>query len=179
MHFREFVEIDFGSLNDFHFSDSDVFDWVNPRNLFRNLLFDDIGSEKIENVSGVGLGDFSINEIGDSLSDFLLLRAEGVVRFSFLVRGFPGAGDGENSKHISVVGFDVLDCLNKRFSLFDERTELVSGGVDSVETGDCSVGFDVVDDEFDFPPTKSVLVRGEVRLHLTNDSASDVVFNLF
>ena len=73
----------------------------------------------------------------------------------------------------------TLNCLDQSFLLLDEGTELVSGGVDSVETGDGSVGLNAVNDEFDFSPSESVLVGSEVRLHLTDDSAADVVFDLF
>ena len=179
MHFAELVEVDIGSLDDLDLSDLDVLDGVDGGDLLGDLLLNDLAGEEVEDLGGIGLGDLLGNDVVDSLSDDFLLGGEGVVGFSLLVGGFAGESDHEDSQHISVLGLDVLDGFNKGLALLDERAELVTGDIHTIEGGDGLSAFGLVDDELDFSPVEAVLVRGEISLHLFDDSALDAVFHLF
>lgn len=86
MHLSEFGGIDFWSLDHFNFSNSDVLDWINGGDLLGDLLLDNLTSEKIEKLGGVGLSNFLLYDIVDSLSDLFLLRSKSIIGLSFLVR---------------------------------------------------------------------------------------------
>ncbi len=73
MHFSKLEEINLRSLDNLNLSNFDVLDWINSGNFLGDLLLDDIGSEKIQNVGGTSLGDFLADNVADSSSDFLLL----------------------------------------------------------------------------------------------------------
>ena len=84
MHFSELDGINLWSLDDFDFSNSDVLDWIDGKDFLGDLLFNDVVSEKLQKLGGVGFGDFSGNDVIDSLSDFLLLGRKSIVGFSLL-----------------------------------------------------------------------------------------------
>ena len=128
-------------------------------------------------MSDIGLADLFGNDIIDSFSDDLLLRAEGIVGFSFLVGRFPGEGDHEDSEEVSILSLDFTDGFDECFSLLDERAELISGGVDTVERGDCVSSLGLIDNEFDLSPMEGVLIGGQISLHLSYNSSLDAVFD--
>ena len=177
MHFAEFVEIDVGSLDDFDLSDLDVLDGVDGGDLLGDLLLDDLAGEEVEDLGGVGLGDLLSHDVVDSLSDDLLLGGEGVVGSALLVGGLLGEGDDEDSEHVAVSGFDVLDGFDEGFSLLDEGAEFVSGHVDSVEGGDCLSALGLIDDEFDFSPVEAILIGCKIGLHLADNSTLNAVLD--
>jgi hypothetical protein len=179
MHFVEFVEINIGSLNDFNLSDLDILDGVNRRNLLGDLLLNDLTGEKIENLSGVSLGNLLSNNIVYSLSDDLLLRSQSVVGLSLLVWRLTSKSNHEDSKNVSVRCLDVLNGFDECLSLFNERAEFVTSDIDSVETGEGLSSFGLVDDKFNFSPMEAVLVGSKVSLHLSNNSTLDAIFDFF
>ena len=177
MHFAEFVEVDVGSGDDFNFSNLDVLDGIDGGDFLADLLLDSFTGEEVEDLSDIGLADLFGNDIIDSFSDDLLLRAEGIVGFSFLVGRFPGEGDHEDSEEVSILSLDFTDGFDECFSLLDERAELISGGVDTVERGDCVSSLGLIDNEFDLSPMEGVLIGGQISLHLSYNSSLDAVFD--
>ncbi len=179
MHLAEFVEINVRSLDHFDFSNFDVLDWVNRTDFLGDLLLNNFTSEKVKDLSGVGLGDLFGNDFVDLSADDLLLRAQSVVGLALLVEGLSGKSNHEDPQDISVLRLDVRNGFNKSFSLLDEGAELISGGINTVETGDSLSAFGLVDDELDLPPVEGVLVGCKVSLHLRDHSALDAVLDLF
>jgi len=107
------------------------------------------------------------------------LRRQSIVSLSDLVGRLSGESNDENSQDISVGSSDVLDGFNESFSFLDERAELVLGHVDSVEAGEGLSTLGLVDDELDFSPVVTILIGSKIGLHLTDDSASNAVFDFF
>lgn len=177
MHFTEFVEVDVGSWDDFNFSNLDVLDGIDGWDFFGDFLFNGFTGEEVEDLGDISFANLFGNDVIDSFSDDLLLRAEGVVGFSFLVGGFSGEGDHEDSEEISILRFDFTDGFNECFSLLDKRAEFISGGVDTIEWGDCVSSLGLINDEFDFSPMEGVLVGGQISLHLSYNSSLDAVFD--
>lgn len=177
MHFTEFVEVDVGSGDDFNFSNLDVLDGIDRRDFLADLLLDGFTGEKVEDLGDIGLADLFGNDIIDSFSDDLLLRAKGIVGFSFLVGRFSGEGDHEDSEEISILRLDFSDGFDECFSLLDERAEFISGGVDTIERGDCVSSLGLIDNEFDLSPMEGVLIGGQISLHLSYNSSLDAVFD--
>ena len=94
-----------------------------------------------------------------------------------MVGGFPSEGNNKDSKDISVSRLNILNGFNESFALFDEGGELISGHINSVEGGDSLSALSLVDNKFDFAPVEGVLSRGEIGLHLSNNSTLDAVFD--
>lgn len=69
MHFSELALVDFGSLDDFDLSDLDVLDWINVGDFLGDLFLNNFRGEKLEDVSGVGLGDLFSNDFVHFSSD--------------------------------------------------------------------------------------------------------------
>lgn len=128
-------------------------------------------------MGGVGLGDFLGHNVVDSLPDELLLGGEGVVGLALLVGGLAGEGDHEDAKHVSILRLDILNCFDEGFSLLDERAQLVTSDVHSVEGGDGLSSLGLVDNELDLPPVEGVLVGCEIGLHGADNSSLDAVLN--
>lgn len=175
VHFSKLGGIDLGSLDNLDLSDSDIADWIDGGDFLGDLFLKNLTGEEIEKVGGGGLGDFLIDHIVDSFSDFLLLRGKSIVSFSLLGWGFPGESNHENSDDISITGLAVLDGLNKSSSLLNEGRELISGGVNTIEAGKSITASGLINDEFDFSPGESILVGGKIGLNSSDNSASDAI----
>ena len=130
MHFGQLGWIDLWSLDDFNFSNLDVFQWINVGNFFSDFLLNNFWGEQVENLSGIRFGNFFSNDFVNFSSDWFLLGALGTIGFWFLV-----------------------------WRLFSS--------------------FGVIDNEFDFSPSESVLIWGQIRLHLGDNSSSDCIFDFF
>lgn len=119
MHLLKFSLINFWSLEDFNFSNSDVLYWVDRGNFLCDLLFNDFTCKNAQELSSVGFRNFFINDFVNSFSDLFLLRSQSVVSFLLLSLRFPGEGNDKNSDNISISRFTILDSFNKSFSLFN------------------------------------------------------------
>lgn len=179
MHLRELDTVNLGSLDNLDFSDSNILDGIDGGHLLSDLLLNELRGEQVQDLVGVGFRDLLGDDLVNSVTDRLLLRAESVVGLALLVEGFLGKGDSENSKHITILRLDVLDCLDKSFALLNKGAELVASHVDSVEAGECISASGVIDDELDLSPSIGVLSWCEICLHSLNNSALNAVFNLF
>ena len=73
MHLIEFVEIEVRSLDHFYLSDLDVLNGIDGTDFLGDLLFDDFTGEKIEDLGGVGFGNFFCDDFVDLSSDDFLL----------------------------------------------------------------------------------------------------------
>lgn len=73
MHFSEFTRVNFWSLNNFNFSNFDVFDGVDMGDFLGDFLFNYFRSEQVQHLGGVGLGDLFGNNFVHFVSDCLLL----------------------------------------------------------------------------------------------------------
>lgn len=120
MHFTKLLRINLWSLDDLDLSDLDVLERIDGRDLFGNLLLNNLTGEQVQKLSGIGLGNFLSDDLVDSSSDFLLLGSQSIVGLLLLVMGFPSEGNNEDSDDISVLGLDILDSLNQSFSLLNQ-----------------------------------------------------------
>jgi hypothetical protein len=179
MHFAQFVEVNVGSLDNFDLSDLNVLDGVNGRDLLGDFLLNDLTGEKIEDLSGIGLGNFLSHNVVNSLSDDLLLGGKGIVGLSLLVGRLPSESNHEDSQDIAILRLNVLNGLNKSLSLLDEGAELVTSDINTIEGGDGLSAFSLVNNQLDFSPMEAVLIGSEVSLHLRDNSAFNAVFNFF
>jgi len=68
----------------------------------------------------------------------------GIAGFSDLFGASFGEADGENSKNISAVGFNVMNGLNGGLPFSNHRAKLVSGNIHSVECGFGGLSFDFI-----------------------------------
>jgi len=179
VHFVKFVEIEVRSLDNFYLSDLNVLDGIDGTDLLGNLLLDDLTGEKVKDLSGIDFWDFFGNDFVDLSSDDLLLWAKSIVSLTLLVGRLSSEGNDEYSQNIAVLRFNIRNGLNECFSLFDEWAELISGGVNTIETGDGLSSFSLVDDEFDFSPMEGILVGCKISLHLWYNSSLNAIFNFF
>lgn len=179
MHLTEFVEVNIGSLDNFDFSDLNVLDWVNRGDFLGDLLLNDLTGEQVQHLSSVGLSDLFGDDVVDSFADDLLLGGQSIVGFAFLVGRLTGEGNHKDSKDVSVLRFNIRNSLNESFSLLDQGAKLVTGSVNTIETGDGLSALGLIDNKFDFAPVEAVLIGGEVSLHLTDNSAFNAVFDFF
>lgn len=120
MHFSKLSGVDFRPLDDLDLSDPNISDWVNARHFLGDLLLDDLTGEEIEKLGGIRFCHFLCDNVVDALSDLFLLGSQGVVGLAFLVGGFLGEGDHENSDDVAILGFAVLDGFNQGSTLLDQ-----------------------------------------------------------
>jgi hypothetical protein len=73
VHFVKLVEIKVRSLDDFDLSDLDVLNGIDRTDFLGDLLFNDLTGEEIEDLGGVGFGNFFCDDFVDLSSDDFLL----------------------------------------------------------------------------------------------------------
>jgi hypothetical protein len=112
MHFGQLGWIDLWSLDDFNFSNLDVFQWINVGNFFSDFLLNNFWGEQVENLSGIRFGNFFSNDFVNFSSDWFLLGALGIIGFWFLVWRLFCEGNSEDSQDISISGFAILNGFN-------------------------------------------------------------------
>ena len=177
MEFSQFGIINFRPLDDFNFSNPNVFNRVDSINFTGNLLFDNFRSEQVEDLGGVGFCDFFGNHLIHSASDFLLLGTQSIVGLLLLVGGFTSKGNRENSDNISISRSAVLNAFNEGFTFLNKSAKLISSHVDSVETAESISSSGFIDNQTDFSPGEVILVGSKVSLAASDDTASDAVFD--
>ena len=82
----------------------------------------------------------------------------------------PPTSSGLNEKKVSI---------NQSLSLFDKCTELVSGHINTIETGEGISSTGIINNQSNLPPSESFLTFSEVRLDCLNNSTFDAIFDFF
>jgi hypothetical protein len=179
VHFVKLVEIKVRSLDDFDLSDLDVLNGIDRTDFLGDLLFNDLTGEEIEDLGGVGFGNFFCDDFVDLSSDDFLLWAKGIISLALLICWLSSESYNEYSQNISVLRLNIGNGFNESFSLFDEWAELISSGINTIETGDGLSSFSLIDNKLDFSPMESVLVGGKISLHLRYNSSFNAILNFF
>ena len=145
-------DIESGSLEGLDLSDDAAGDGEDLLGLLGDFSGDLLADEFSYEVFKGGLADFLDDDVGHLLSDLFDLGSLGVGGGSVLVALSLGEGEGEESEEESVGGLSVNGGLDKSVPFLNQRAEAVSGGVHSVEVGQCESALGlggVVDDQLD------------------------------
>jgi len=125
-----------------------------PRDLIGNHVKHELLDELFEVVFRALLGHH-VHHPPSDLSDLSAIRIASRLQLVLLLGG---ESDAEHPQVISVGGFNVDMGLDQCLPLFDERTELVSCQVHSVEVGEEVVSSDIFTDQFDLSEAKLFIV---------------------
>lgn len=112
-----------------------------------NLAANDLGDELRGELGKGAAGSLSLDDVGHLESNGSDLRRSGVCGLLDLVGSSLGESDGEEADEVVVGGLDGDVGLNEGLPLSHERSELVGGEVETVESGQAVLALNLVDSE--------------------------------
>mgnify|MGYP003612314394 CR=1 FL=1 len=112
-------------------------------------------------------------DVTDALADELDLASSGIRGGSELSDHSRSEADHEQAEEVIVLGLDVDVGLDGGLPLADQRAQLVSGHVHSVEIGEAGGSLDILDNQSDLPVCllRALVVQLEVSQAGLEDSA--------
>jgi hypothetical protein len=151
-------KIELGLLEDLDFSDEDVLKREDLCAVFGDLLGDLVGQQLLEEVLKRALGALRDHDLHHLLAELLLVRSLGVAGSLDLLAVAAGEGDGEHANEVAVLSASLDEGLDQSVPLLDERAELVTSNVHTVEVGVAIEALDFLDLKLDLSPGKLMLI---------------------
>ena len=159
MEIHKFTGVEFGLLQNLNFSDVNVVKRIDVHAFLLDVFTDTVWDQFVdERFQVLGRGFFG-HDVDHLLSDSSDLRTFGVGSFLDLLADPLGESKTEHSEKISVSGFDIDVSLDQSLPLSDERAELVSGQVHTVEVGVTVLALDILADQLELPEGVFVVVK--------------------
>jgi hypothetical protein len=73
--------------------------------------------------------------------------------------------------------FVILNSFDQSFSFFDYSWELISSHISTIEACKCITTSSLINNKFNFSPSKSILIRSKISLNWWYNSSSNTVFD--
>jgi hypothetical protein len=175
--FHKFRNIKFGLLQDLDLADVAVLDGEDAGCLASDSVTNGCRDELLDQGLQVTLGSKFRHKCRHLGSDGPNLCRFGVTGRLDLVVLRAGEGDAEQSDNVSVRGTAVHIAFNDRLLLSDERAELVSCHVHSVEVHKAVVALDVLDTKLDLAVGQGFILVQICQRHLKHTSLQVVRSN--
>lgn len=138
-------EVELGLLDHLHLADEAVLEGIDSLGLLLDLLTDGLGDESLNEISQGDLGGLGGHDLDHLSSDASDLSAVGVAVSLVRVGLSLGETNSEEAEGVAVSSLHVNVGLDQRLPLSDQRAELVSGHIHSIEISEALTSLGVLD----------------------------------